>query len=60
MHNDLLNDRALPVYPVSFDFAPLTLTYSLKCVIQCVREFRIPSVETVSEVSQKSNVKIVT
>ena len=30
---------------------------SLHCVIQCVKEFRIHSVEKVSEVSPKSNVK---
>ena len=30
------------------------------CVIQCVKEFKIHSVETLSEVSQKSSLKIVT
>ena len=34
--------------------------YSLRCIIQCVREIKIHSVETVSKVSQKSSKKIVT
>ena len=34
--------------------------YSLYCVTQWAKEIKIHSVETVSEVSQKSNVKIVT
>ena len=34
-------------------------TYSKHCVIQCVKEFRIHSVETLSEVSRKPNVTYV-
>ena len=34
--------------------------YSINYIIQCLRKFKIHSVEIVSEVSQKSNVKIVT
>ena len=34
--------------------------YSQYCVIQCKKEFKIHSVEIVSEVSQMSNVKTVT
>ena len=34
--------------------------FSPQCVIECVKEFKIHSVETLIEVSRKSNVKIVT
>ena len=33
--------------------------YSLYCVIQCIKEIKIHSVETKSELSQKSSVKVV-
>ena len=34
--------------------------YSLHCVIQCLKELEIHTVEIVSDVSQRSSVKIVT
>ena len=61
--NLILNDLMTVLYrfiPFFFYFAPLTSPYSLYCVIRYVKNFKIRSAETVSEISQKSNVKVVT
>ena len=55
-----LNDRVLLVCPISFYLIFWLWQYSQHWVIECVKRFKIYSVETVSEVSQNSNVKIVT
>ena len=58
MHYDLMT--GVYVYPVYFDFALLTWTL-LTTLLNSIREkVKIHSVETVSEVSQKSSVQIVT
>ena len=54
------NDRALYVYPDSLGFALLKWPYSQHYVIQWVKELKIHLVETNWEVSQKSDVKIMT
>ena len=54
------DDRALSVYPVSFDFAHLTLTVFTKLGNSMFERMVGNSVETVSELRQKSNVTIVT
>ena len=59
MHYDLMT--GLYIFIFSFDFPLLTWTvFTLHYVIQYVKEFKINALETVSEVSQKSSVKIVT
>ena len=58
----LCNDRAyIYIYISSYDFAILTLTV-FTTLHNSIREknYKIHSVETVSEVSQKARVKIVT
>ena len=61
-HYVLMTDRASSVYPVYLDFTLLTSTVftRMRNSIACVTEIKTQSVETVSEVSQKSSVKIVT
>ena len=61
--NLILNDLMTGLY----QFIPALLIsffwhwqYSLHCVNQWVQEFKIHSVDTVSELSQKPNVKILT
>ena len=53
-------DRVLSVSTDSFDFAMLALGVFITCVIACVKEFKINSVETVREASQEPNLKIAT
>ena len=60
MHYDLI---LMTQYTMLFDLLILLFwlwTYSLQCVIQSVKEFKIHTVETVSQESQKSNAKFVT
>ena len=48
------NDQDSSIYPV-FDSAPhFDLEYSLYCLIESPKEFKIHSIETVSEVSRKT------
>ena len=51
------NDRLFCVYPVSFNFALLSLTVFTK-LRNSIRESKIHSIKTVSELSPKSSVKI--
>ena len=59
MHYNLMTGL-YTVYPVAFDFALLTLTVSTTLQNSIREPFKIPSVETVSDVSHESNVKNVT
>ena len=58
MHYDLMT--GLYMFIVSFDFAHLKLTVFPTLRISMREKFRNHSVETVSELSQKLDVKIVT
>ena len=55
--NLIHNDRLLRVYPVSFNFALLSFTV-FTTLRNSIREVKIHSVKTVSELSPKLSVKI--